>query len=376
MTSYWAAATFGSHSRFTTQIFVQAVDGQNQVADVHIQGARDPFFDHQQFQFLIGKLNQMGVSRVRTLSFDENFVFAVQSRVSAVAVEYYELADPTISSVTGQLSSYFKNINLQYSTTRALAQQLWGMALPGQVSFSVQELRFLRSSDFSAGKWAQTFKLKSRPLVVLLKEMNRNSNNYVANILFQRLGGAAEFQNFIFQTLGLDESQIMFYNGSGDSLHLPTGKIYNQATCESMLTVIQALSNLAKSEGLALTDFLAVAGRGAENELSTLDKPYNNDITSDALVAKTGTIDPTVALAGMAATQKGNIFFAYLYTSNGTAQESTKARQLILQDVQQLFLQYGNKMALGYNLEKFLPFDRDSWVTVQTQSQTLPLTLH
>ena len=103
---------------------------------------------------------------------------------------------------------------------------------------------------------------------------------------------------------------------------------------------------------------LAVAGRDATGETSSVSDLYASEFTSGALIAKTGTIRPTIALAGLASSKEGDIYFAILYGIDGSAADRTRARSLIRSQVNQTFANSGGKNEINYTYEKFISFDR------------------
>jgi len=51
---------------------------------------------------------------------------------------------------------------------------------------------------------------------MLLKDMNKKSFNFPANVIFERLGGTEGYREFIKQNIPkINENEIEMYNGSG-----------------------------------------------------------------------------------------------------------------------------------------------------------------
>ncbi len=69
-TALMAVTAFNLDYKFYTQIFVTPV--ATNVFDVHIKGARDPYFNKFKMHMIISKLNEMNVTQIRNLTFDEN----------------------------------------------------------------------------------------------------------------------------------------------------------------------------------------------------------------------------------------------------------------------------------------------------------------
>lgn len=361
MTTYWALSNLGLNYRFQSQIHILPV-GEDLV-DIHIEGSQDPFFNREQLQFVISELNAQGIFNVRNLSFDEKFKFLMSTRGNSAAESTEGNAYPEPEIVKEQLEIFFRDVNGLYSATRLRAKNIAKMVLLPALQFRVQKLVFLSSIEFqkrdaSSSSGAQQFGIQSVPLQSLLKEMNRASNNYVANIIFNSQGGASEFQKFILEKAKLSERQIRFLNGSGNRNDFPDGSFaYNEASCEAILTVIKSLKTEVDRQQGDLANILSVAGRDPEGEPSVLSRIYSTESTSGALVAKTGTVNPSVALAGMALTTQGPVFFGTIYGTEGTAEDWREARGKIRQDLNQLFRDFGNKKEIDYEATKFMTFD-------------------
>ena len=73
VTSYWALATKGPQFKFSSLVHVTPVE--NGEFDVHFQGSRDPYFGQIKLHYIISKLNEKGVTKIRNLTFDDNFLY-------------------------------------------------------------------------------------------------------------------------------------------------------------------------------------------------------------------------------------------------------------------------------------------------------------
>lgn len=378
-TSFWAVSRFGADFRYATRIFVTPVDAQKQIVDVHIGGTYDPYFDKDRLQFIVSELNKLGIRSVRNLTYDERFAFAqaINQKTVRKGKRRYSVtrvlditdndfawstilpSDPTTDSVMNSLRLALQNISVDYTKLRAntTAADIHMVSVP---SLKVSDIHFVSEEDYRPAAQTRMFYTRSAPMHVLLKEMNSQSNNWAAEMMFKSLGGAQDFAPFIEKELGLDNKDITFVNGSGNRIDpMGPGK-YNQATCEAVVKVLAALDNKMEAAKMNLTDVMAVAGEYTAGTMNTVGS-YSNEATSHALIAKTGSINPAIALAGLASTNDGEVYFAYNYGTSGKGQWSP-ARAKIRLNVNQLFKEHARKKVIDNIIPQktFLSFDQKS----------------
>ncbi|MBC7370009.1 MAG: D-alanyl-D-alanine carboxypeptidase, partial [Bdellovibrionaceae bacterium] len=213
------------------------------------------------------------------------------------------------------------------------------------------------------------FELKSAPLHSYLKEMNRNSNNHVADHLFEIMGGPMEFQQFMKKRLNLDPTDIRLVNGSGDRFFVKdekdhSQKAYNEASCEALVQVVSGIRTDLRKSNYDIQHIMAVSG---VDPGTTLGGRYSSKQMSGAVVAKTGSVDPAITLAGMITTEQGNVYFGILYKTKSPS-DWNGARNQIRNDVAGLMNKFGGKNAIeDYNSVTFLPFDAGSQFTELSQ---------
>lgn len=366
-TSYWAASTKGVDYRFTTKLYVTKVS--EGVVNIHIEGGWDPYFDRDEMQYMLAQLNALNVTKIQELSFDENFKFLIDSRGTVnhtVPIGHYGLQDPTPNRVLQNVKLFATNPTSGYSAMRVKAKNVAKVALPAALKMKIGTVHYVSYDDFHEQtdviENSRQMVMRSVPLSQIMKEMNRNSNNYIANILFQYLGGAEDFQKFAVKNLKTEPSEVQFVNGSGDRLDLPNGKAaYNKASCDAIVKTIAQFRETLQSQSAQLEQIMALAGEDpSAREESTVSKMYGNEATTDALIAKTGTVDPAVTLAGMASTEDGDVYFGIMYGTKGTKADWADGRNKIRKDVIELFKKFGNKKEIDYDPSQFLAFDHNS----------------
>jgi D-alanyl-D-alanine carboxypeptidase len=352
VTSYWAIRELGPRYRFSTQIHITPVS--KDVFDVHIQGAKDPFWGRQLTHLAFEELNRIGVREIRKLSFDENF--SIRWRVLS---DFEETVDPSPNEIRDSLITHISKLSTEYPATWKEATGA-GIPLATRVILTAQEVSFVPSIDFKPSVETHTYVLKSSPLYRYLKEMNMVSNNHVADKIYDYLGGTTTFKNFFFKDMGFDGSDLQFINGSGNSVVIRDDgnghqvKEYNKASCDTLVKIlIRFRQVLTKSYNLDLKDVMAVA----KTDDSTLMPRYAS--IPNSMIAKTGTVDPAVTLAGVISTEHGDVYFGVLYGTDGSADWNT-ARDRIRDRVFNLIKENGGRKTFAYSSRPFLTFDKDS----------------
>ncbi len=310
--------------------------------------------------YLISELNKMKIFNVRNLTFDSNFKFfwnvsggpTMTPGMNSVETGYYGPDAPSADTVTTELRKFRKNLAYGYDKTRAHLSKL-GLDLEAKARLSVQNVQFVPKEEFTAPENSTVRMIYSSSIVPLLKEMNRNSNNHSANQIFEYLGGAEKFQEFINED-GLSDNQILFVNGHGNRKNIDVLEaVYNEASCESILKILSQLRAKLQALNMDMDDVLAVPG---VDEHSTLGA-YEKKSYADSLAAKTGTIGPAVTLAGMLLSKNGPIFFMYNMATEGTRRDWSKARSAIAVQLSGLAKKSNGGIPFDSQQVKFVAFD-------------------
>lgn len=371
MTAYWAIKRLGPSFRYRTKVHITPVD--TDIVNVHLEGGHDPYFGREQMQFLFTELKRIGLKRINEFTFDENFVFFPNPRNSLAAQGHFGTEDPTFPRNIHNVKTVMSDLFQGYEATTARAESIENIQLPGRFKIPVNTVDGLESQNFTKSSETQTYVLKSVSLARILKEMNRNSNNHVSNRIFEALGGAESFAQFILEDLGLEEKDIRFLNGSGDRFDYPNGRFaYNEATCSAVIQVVVALKNHLSELNHELADVMAVAGVDAPGERSTTSGLYSSELTEGALIGKTGTVNPSVSLAGMASTEQGNVYFGFIMGTGGTAADWRSGRALIRSAAIDMMSKYGGPVPLLINYKRFISFDKDSALEKEIQVPHAP----
>ncbi len=304
-TSLAALKTWGPDHQFETLISATGPikDGVLQ-GDLIITGSGDPFLVWEEAIALGNSLNQLGIKRVTgNLVITGNFAMNYKSN----------------PSVAGQLLK--QGLDAQMWSSVAAAQYLnlpYGTPRPRVViSGSVQAV------TLPVPKQILLLRHHSLPLAQIIKEMNIYSNNEMAEMLAQSLGGAQSVQQLSAIAAGVPQSEIQLVNGSGLGV---ANRISPRAVCAMFVAIQRELL----PHQLSVADLFPVAGRDRRGTLETRHIPA-------ATTIKTGTLSDVSALAGVMPTRdRGLVWFTIM--NRGADVEGFRAGQdqLLQRLVQQL----------------------------------------
>lgn len=279
-TSLAALQTFGPDHQFITFIGITGPI-QNGVVqgDLVVEGNQDPFFVWEEAIALGNLLNEKGIKRVAgdlvvTGKFYMNFESDSQKSASFLQQAFNSKIWST-------------EIETQYQTMPPKTPRPQ-IVIDGLVKFVPQ----------SPGNVQPFAKHYSFPLAELLKKMNQYSNNLMADMLADAMGGAKVVAQKAAEAAEVPPTEIKLVNGSGLS---EENRISPRAACAMLLAIERAL----KPYNMTVADVFAVIGKD-QGILSERKLP-------PLAVIKSGTLDNVSALAGALPTQKqGTVWFAIM----------------------------------------------------------------
>ncbi|MBE9206288.1 D-alanyl-D-alanine carboxypeptidase [Nostoc sp. LEGE 06077] len=163
---------------------------------------------------------------------------------------------------------------------------------------------------------------KSLPLRQLLKEMNVYSNNEMAEMLAESVGGAGVVQSTAASLARVPESEIQLINGSGLG---PENRISPRAVC----AMLMAIQQQAAGYNLNLADLFPMSGFDHRGTVHSRHMPVGT-------VIKTGTLRDVSSLAGVMPTRdRGLVWFAILnrgpFVSNYRLEQDKLLQSLVKQ---------------------------------------------
>ncbi|TAE55667.1 MAG: D-alanyl-D-alanine carboxypeptidase [Nostocales cyanobacterium] len=164
----------------------------------------------------------------------------------------------------------------------------------------------------------------SLPLKQLIKEMNVYSNNDIAEMLAQSVGGANVVKSTAAQLAKVPQSEIQLINGSGLGRE-------NQISPRAVCAMFMALQKEAAAHNLSLADLFPTSGFDNRGTMQFRSMP-------SATVMKTGTLSDVSALAGVLPTRdRGLVWFAIInrgYQVSSFRNEQDKLLQHLVKKLQ------------------------------------------
>jgi D-alanyl-D-alanine carboxypeptidase len=327
---------------------------------VHIEGDKFPYFDRTMFQFLAIELNKLGVKQINFLTYDENFEYASSVRTNQKLAHQYN--DQNEIEIMQDLRKDVTTINTNLASLSARALTLENLKLPTNISLTIRDIHYKAKKNFQAAGNTVSYLFESSELFRTLKEMNRNSHNFAADKIYEKLSQSEVYSQFLVNRLKISPQEISFRNGSGYPIENSAEKFYNKASCNVVVEMMYDLRLTLMKTEFNFQDIMAVAGKDAPADgTSTVTQIYGNALTSGALIAKTGTVANTVALAGLVTTENENLFFHTSYKYDGTQSARSQAYLNIRDWITSILKKNGSDNTLvNYKPRAFFSFDAKS----------------
>ncbi len=297
VTSLVALDRWGATYQFPTQAMtLGTVQGDVVQGDLIIQGSGDPLFVWESAIALGNSLNQQGIREVTgnlviTGAFAMNF-----ERTPAVAGK---LLQQGLNSAIWPTEAWRQYQTLPADTPKPQVK------INGRVVVQT-------TAPPPEAKTLATY--KSLPLSQVLKQLNIYSNNPMAEMLADSLGGGAALSRRAVELAKVPAAEVQVVNGSGLGAD---NRLSGRAVC-AILGAMQARLQTAQ---LSLQDVLAIAGQDSGSLAERRLPP--------GTLAKTGTLKTVSALAGVVPDATGTpLCFAIL--NQGTDLDVLRLEQDVL----------------------------------------------
>ncbi len=282
-TTLAALSTWHGDSRFVTTIGTNGkLAGSTLSGDLIIEGGADPLFVWEDGIRIGNRLKALGINRIQgdlivTPRFYMNFE---PDRVKS-ANFFRQSIDS--NQWSGEILTQYET--LPPGTPRPNIPITGSVKLLSQVSFR------------------PLIRYRSLPLWQILKQMNIYSNNVIADLLMENLGGARKVTEKLVSLTGVPNTEIRLINGSGLGQE-------NQISARGVVSLLMATQRQAQSQGLSLADLFPSGDCGCG---TVKDRYFRR---GDIL--KTGTLRDVSTLAGIIQTrEKGIVWFALLNRGEG-----------------------------------------------------------
>mgnify|MGYP001809815658 FL=1 len=250
--------------------------------DLIIEGFGDPLFVWEEAIALGNNLNQLGITGVTgNLIVTGNF-FMNYEKNPLVAGELFRLGLDSPRWAPEIISWYSK--------------------MPPGTKKPQVTISGLVTSQKSPVGGRLLLRRRSLPLVEILKQMNVHSDNDLAQLLADQLGGGKIVQKHAIALTGIPEKELNLINGSGLGEE-------NKMTPKTACSLFETFQRYLQNSPLTIADFFPMAGRD-KGTIEHRQIPKND-------VVKTGTLDNIIALAGILPTQEqGLVCFAIINRGN------------------------------------------------------------
>lgn len=304
-TSLAALSHWGANHQFTTTVSTSGqIVGDTIKGDLIVQGGGDPFFVWEEAIALGNSLNRLGIRRVQG-----NLVV-----VGAFSMNFEEDRQLSASLLRQALNAdnWSREVLAQYQAMPT------GTAQPQvTISGSIRVLPSLSSAIASSD--LPLISHASLPLWQLLKRMNIFSNNVMAEMLAQSVGGHRAVMQKAASLASVPVNEISLINGSGLGQQ-------NRISPRAAVAMLIALHNLAQTQGLSIADLMPIS----DCNCGTI---AGRNLPKGAIV-KTGTLSDVSTLAGVLQTRDhGSIWFSIINRGEGDIDFFHEAQDQVLRSL-------------------------------------------
>ncbi|MGD1713416.1 D-alanyl-D-alanine carboxypeptidase [Dapis sp. BLCC M172] len=293
-TSLAALETWGPQHQFETLISTTGpITNGILRGDLVINGGSDPYFVWEEAIALGNTIEKLGINQVTG---------------NLVIVGNFWMNERYNHVVAGQ----FLQEGINSATWSRNVRSIYNRMPPGTPMPKVAIAGSVISQK-SVSQKIPIIRHKSLPLVYILKTMNAESKNNLAERLAKNLGGPKVVQRKAAWSAGVPEGEIQLINGSGLGVE-------NQISPRAATAMLVAIQQRLQTSEWVIADLFPVSGY----DTGTLADQSRN-IPQGAAV-KTGTLNDVIALAGVFPTrEQGLVWFTIVNRS--PYWEETRAEQ-------------------------------------------------
>ena len=280
-TTLAALDKWGAKHQFTTDIYITGeVDRGVVTGDLIVRGSGDPLFVWEEAIALGNALNQLGIREIQgNVLVTDRFYMNFQSQSLQVA----ELLKQALDRDEWQ-----SEVSQQYLQMPAATKQPQ-IKITGQVK-AIEQI----STDAKL-----LIRHRSLPIAEILRQMNIYSNNKMAQMLTDLIGGADMVAEASAKIAGFPAREIKLINGSGLGEE-------NQISPRAVCQMLMAIDRLLQLHSYRASDLFPTAGRDIVGTVQGRGIPTGTAI-------KTGTLDNVSALAGVIPTgDRDNVYFSII----------------------------------------------------------------
>jgi len=361
ITTLWAVDKLSPDFSYQTKFYLKD-------KHLHIEGSKDPVFSNRKLFFLLSQLNNLGISELDKITFSKDLKVFTNA-------EYYsgEIIKVSRARTARNLKDYFhtpdwNRLKAAYKefikyTPKSIIEKLQIRSSLDDLSLTVKEVAFSDTNPFKDSPDAvQEYNHLSPEIAKYLKVMNVKSNNYIADQVFEKLGGEAEFDKWVQpyttkhfpnyksyrKKFSKDEKSIKLFTGSGLNDLRNNSRVDNYATCGIIVRLVEELKNKMDDYNKEIQQIVAVPGVDAGTFRSRLKSPR----LAKTMVAKTGTLFHTSTIAGMINGKNSSHYFGVFHQLRGSKSNAKMVQNKI---ITKMVDDFGGPNKFSYDKQFFFP---------------------
>jgi|SRR5215510_2093219 len=333
-TSLTAISRLGPDFKFRTSMYTDGkLDPSTGIlhGSLYVVGSGDPGFFAENAMMIADKMNRSGIREVDgNLVVLGQFFFNFSASREASAKAFRAVLTPETWSAQA------KNSYSRFLAIRAAEDRVGESTKPAPPLSSPPSLRItgqtITDPSVSTAKLTPLAVHTSLPLIRILKGLNDFSNNWMATMIGNLVGGPDAVERFLKSEVGFKEDEVRFATSSGLGA--------NAISPRSTITILRKLVTYLEGKGLGVEELLPVAGVDG----GTLERRFN-DAFRASVVGKTGTLSGVSALAGVAYTrQRGPLLFV-IYNHGGPPHRFRAAQD---ETIKKVITLYGGPAPVRY----------------------------
>ncbi|MDE5111050.1 MAG: D-alanyl-D-alanine carboxypeptidase, partial [Trichodesmium sp. St7_bin2_1] len=268
--------------------------------DLIIQGGEDPFFVWEEAIAIGNLLNKIGIQRVTG-----NLIITGKFYMN------FESNPQTAGNLLKQ------GLNSQIWQREALTQY---QTLPPETPKPQVIIDgFVKVSPTPPENIKLLIRHYSFPLAELVKKMNQYSNNLMADILAEAVGGPQIVAEKAAEFTGVPKEEIQLINGSGLGEE-------NRISPRAATAIFIAIDNYLQQYNMSVADVFAIVGKdkGILNERKQLP---------NLTVVKSGTLNYVSALGGALPTQEKGVIWFTILNKGASVNQLRNQQEILLTDM-------------------------------------------
>jgi D-alanyl-D-alanine carboxypeptidase/D-alanyl-D-alanine-endopeptidase (penicillin-binding protein 4) len=311
--TYTALAVLGPGYRIDTTVYGEGelIDGVWH-GDLVLKGFGDPTLTRAGLRRLAGQLRAGGIRRVTGAVLGDETYFDAMRVGPRWKPGFYISESPPLSALTVDRASYRGLVSAE--PARIAASEFRGLLVRSGVRVAGPS-----GTGRADGAASPLATVRSMPMSVLVRWMNRDSDNFMAELLLKQLGAADSQQGTTARGTAVVRRTLAAANVPLDGVRLVDGSglsPYDRLTAGALVGILEAAWNdpAIRRPFVASLPVAGIAG--------TLSDRLRRPPARGHVIAKTGTTNQASTLAGYVRSR-----FAFAVMNNGRPVNTDSARR-------------------------------------------------